>query len=59
MVLTGLNTENLIQSIELTRKLAPSATLPEGYEITDFSDRVIKFLFSTARLHKTWDNLHH
>jgi UDP-N-acetylglucosamine 2-epimerase (non-hydrolysing) len=59
MVLTGLNPENVIQSIELTRKLAPSATLPEGYEITDFSDRVIRFLFSTARLHKTWDNLHH
>jgi UDP-N-acetylglucosamine 2-epimerase (non-hydrolysing) len=59
MVLTGLNPENLIQSIELTRNLAPSAKLPEGYEITDFSDRVIKFLFSTARLHKTWDNLHH
>jgi UDP-N-acetylglucosamine 2-epimerase len=58
MILTGLSPENLIQSIELTRNLSRSATLPEGYEITDFSDRVIKFLFSTARLHKTWDNLH-
>jgi UDP-N-acetyl-L-fucosamine synthase len=57
MVLTGLNVENLIQSIELVRSLPTEARVPEGYEITDFSDRVLKFVFSTARLHHSWANL--
>ena len=57
MVLTGLNVENLIQSIELVRDQSDVSTTPEGYEITDFSDRVVKFVFSTARLHHSWANL--
>jgi len=57
MVLTGLNVSNLIQSVELVRDQTDAATMPEGYEITDFSDRVLKFVFSTARLHHSWANL--
>jgi len=58
MVLTGLNPVNLIQSVELVRAQRKNSSMPEGYEITDFSDRVLKFVFSTARLHRSWDNLH-
>jgi UDP-N-acetylglucosamine 2-epimerase (non-hydrolysing) len=57
MVLTGLNVSNLIQSVELVRDQTAIATMPEGYEITDFSGRVLKFVFSTARLHHSWANL--
>jgi UDP-N-acetylglucosamine 2-epimerase (non-hydrolysing) len=57
MVLTGLNVSNLIQSVELVRDQAANSAMPEGYEITDFSDRVLKFVFSTARLHHSWANL--
>ncbi len=57
MVLTGLNVSNLIQSVELVRDQTASSNMPEGYEITDFSDRVLKFVFSTARLHHSWANL--
>jgi UDP-N-acetylglucosamine 2-epimerase (non-hydrolysing) len=57
MVLTGLNVSNLIQSVELVRDQAANSATPEGYEITDFSDRVLKFVFSTARLHHSWANL--
>jgi UDP-N-acetyl-L-fucosamine synthase len=57
IVLTGLNVENLIQSIDLVRSIAAVSVIPEGYEITDFSDRVLKFMFSTARLHRSWANL--
>jgi UDP-N-acetylglucosamine 2-epimerase (non-hydrolysing) len=57
MILTGLNVANLIQSVELVRSEAKSATMPHGYEIQDFSDRVLKFVFSTARLHHSWANL--
>jgi UDP-N-acetylglucosamine 2-epimerase (non-hydrolysing) len=34
-----------------------SAQVPAGYEISDFSSRVLNFVLSTARLHKTWKNL--
>jgi UDP-N-acetylglucosamine 2-epimerase (non-hydrolysing) len=57
MVLTGLNVSNLIQSVELVRDQAANSAMPEGYEITDFSDRVLKFVFSTARLHHSWANI--
>jgi UDP-N-acetylglucosamine 2-epimerase (non-hydrolysing) len=57
IVLTGLNVDNLIQSIELVRSMRVETESPEGYEIADFSDRVVKFLFSTARLHHSWANL--
>ncbi len=58
MVLTGLNPTNLIQSVELVTAHKQISALPEGYEISDFSDRVLKFVLSTARLHRNWDNLH-
>ena len=58
IILTGLHPANLLQSVELVRNTPKSTSLPEGYEITDFSDRVLKFLVSTARLHRTWANLH-
>jgi UDP-N-acetylglucosamine 2-epimerase (non-hydrolysing) len=59
MVLTGLNPVNLVQSVELVRSQRSKTVLPEGYEITDFSVRVMNFVFSTARLHRNWGNLHH
>ena len=58
IVLTGLNPVNLVQSVELVRSQSKRPSIPEGYEITDFSDRVLKFVLSTARLHRSWDNLH-
>jgi UDP-N-acetylglucosamine 2-epimerase (non-hydrolysing) len=58
MVLTGLHPANLLQSVELVRMSPKPSGLPEGYEITDFSERVLRFLFSTALLHRTWANLH-
>ena len=54
MVLTGLNAENLIQSVRLVRTSGTFPDVPKGYEISDFSDRVLKFVFSTARLHREW-----
>ena len=57
IVLTGLNVENLIQSIQIVRSLETKPGMPEGYEVADFSDRVLKFLFSTSRLHHSWANL--
>jgi UDP-N-acetylglucosamine 2-epimerase (non-hydrolysing) len=58
MILTGLDPTNLIQSVELARSQGLVFSRPQGYEIKDFSDRVLRFVFSTARLHQSWDNLH-
>ncbi len=58
MILTGLDPTNLIQSVELARSQGLVFSMPQGYEIKDFSDRVLRFVFSTARLYKSWDNLH-
>ncbi len=57
MVLAGLNVANLLQSVDLVRAKRGSLRSPEGYEILDFSDRVTKFLFSTAKLHHNWAGL--
>jgi UDP-N-acetylglucosamine 2-epimerase (non-hydrolysing) len=58
MTLTGLDPTNLVQSVELARSQGLVFSMPQGYEIKDFSDRVLRFVFSTARLHQSWDNLH-
>ena len=58
VILTGLDVTNLIQGVELARSSQAQAAMPEGYEVSDFSSRVVSFLFSTARLHRSWKNLH-
>ena len=57
IILTGLDGENLIRSVEVaTRGYAPP--LPEGYQVLDFSERVMRFLFSTASLNSQWAGFH-
>jgi UDP-N-acetylglucosamine 2-epimerase (non-hydrolysing) len=56
-VLSGLDPENVLRSIQLVLSLGGTET-PEGYEIGDFSARVLAFLHSTANQHRTWRGLH-
>lgn len=58
IVLSGLDPTNLVQSVQLVRSQGLGQMIPEGYEIVDFSERVLRFLFSTARINHFWDNLH-
>ena len=58
VIQTGLDTANFLQSVELVLSQDLSQTTPEGYEVEDFSNRVLRFLFSTARLHRAWSGLH-
>jgi UDP-N-acetylglucosamine 2-epimerase (non-hydrolysing) len=58
IVLTGLNPLNLVQSVDLVKSKKSRTLLPQGYETADFSDRVVNFVFSTARLYRNWENLH-
>lgn len=57
IILTGLDRENLIRSVELATR-GHGTALPEGYQVLDFSERVIRFLFSTASLNSQWAGFH-
>jgi UDP-N-acetylglucosamine 2-epimerase len=54
MILSGLDVDNLISSVELSLESVETETKPQGYEVDNFSDVVLKFLFSTAKKHKSW-----
>jgi len=54
MILSGLDSENLISSIELSLGEESKSRTPAGYDSDNFSDVVLKFLFSTAKKHKSW-----
>ena len=57
IIMAGLNPVNLIQSIALELATSSSGDTPEGYDIALFSERVMKFVFSTALKHKNWKNI--
>jgi UDP-N-acetylglucosamine 2-epimerase (non-hydrolysing) len=57
MILTGLDPNNLVESIALQLETSSSEDLPRGYENGDFSSRVVKFLFSTNNKHAQWNGL--
>jgi len=57
MMITGLDPMTLISSLELGLSNTLTSRTPEGYQPADFSDRVLKFLFSTSTKHKNWKNL--
>ena len=57
IMLTGLESESLIRAVNLSQE-STARSLPEGYEVEDFSERVIRFLFSTVSLSASWANLH-
>lgn len=56
-VLTGLRAENVLGAVDFSMKNFVSAAIPFGYEVGDFSQRVVGFLLSTATLHGEWANL--
>jgi UDP-N-acetylglucosamine 2-epimerase (non-hydrolysing) len=57
MMITGLDPMTLISSLKMELSNESTSSTPEGYSPVDFSDRVLKFLFSTASKHKSWKNL--
>jgi UDP-N-acetylglucosamine 2-epimerase (non-hydrolysing) len=59
IVMTGLKTANVISGIwsvtdEKSSAKGKSATLPAGYEVTDCSTRVVRFMLSTISRHHEW-----
>lgn len=60
IILTGLNSSVLLDAIELTIKEFEkriSKKIPEEYEISNTSWRVVKLIMGTAKLNSKWENL--
>jgi UDP-N-acetylglucosamine 2-epimerase (non-hydrolysing) len=60
IVMTGLDAEIVVDAIglRLDSPHAAIATLPAGYEVLDTSERVTRFVLSTARANSHWWGLH-
>jgi UDP-N-acetylglucosamine 2-epimerase (non-hydrolysing) len=57
MIMTGLNPRNVVQSIGLAASSNSESGIPKGYGSVDFSDKVLKYLFSTCTLFREWKAL--
>lgn len=60
IIITGLNPEVLLQSVEIVTKekeIFPNREIPEEYNIKNTSLRVIKLITGTAKLTAKWRNL--
>lgn len=58
IMLTGLDPSSVRDAVAvaMSPRSIPSV-VPAGYEIADTSERVLRFIVSTARRHRTWANL--
>jgi len=56
VVMTGLKRNNVIAGLHEVIANPPKAdrTLPEGYEVQNFAERVVRFILSTASRHHEW-----
>ena len=56
VVMTGLKRDNVIAGLKEVIANPPKAdrTLPEGYEVQNFAERVVRFILSTASRHHEW-----
>jgi UDP-N-acetylglucosamine 2-epimerase (non-hydrolysing) len=59
IIMTGLRKDEVLMGIDtaiLQRKEFDS-TMPPGYEVSDFSKRVVNFILSTVWRHHEWAGL--
>lgn len=56
VVMTGLKRDNVIAGLKEVIANPPKAdrTFPEGYEVQNFAERVVRFILSTASRHHEW-----
>lgn len=55
IMMTGLDEDQVALAVDITlREGRDRAFLPSGYEVTDTSDRVVRFICSTASQHHKW-----
>jgi UDP-N-acetylglucosamine 2-epimerase (non-hydrolysing) len=54
IMMTGLVAEDVERAVRIAMEDGPVTSLPAGYEITDTSNRVVRFIASTATRHHQW-----
>lgn len=56
IVMTGLSKDSVISGLKevIANPFVTTRKLPEGYEVQNFSERVIRFILSTAARHHEW-----
>ena len=60
IMMTGLDVDDTVAAIRLSmagRGVAADASIPDDYRIDNTSERVVKFIMSTARRHRAWSGL--
>ncbi len=54
IVMTGLRSDEVIAGIEEVTSHTGQGAMPEGYEVSDVSTRVVRFILSTVGRHHAW-----
>jgi UDP-N-acetylglucosamine 2-epimerase len=55
IMMTGLTSDDVVRAVGVAIGDGPvSTSVPAGYEITDTSRRVVRFILSTASRHRAW-----
>ena len=55
IIMTGLDADNVVEAVRITIDDGPvTSSTPAGYEITDTSNRVVRFILSTFKQHEQW-----
>ena len=55
IIMTGLDADNVVDAVRITLDDGPvTSSTPAGYEITDTSNRVVRFILSTFKQHEQW-----
>jgi UDP-N-acetylglucosamine 2-epimerase len=55
IIMTGLNTEDVVRGVGIAIADGPvTSSHPAGYEVNDTSNRVVRFISSTAGRHAQW-----
>ena len=57
--MTGLRKDEVLAGIEavISQRKSFESTMPLGYEVSDFSKRVVNFILSTVWRHHEWAGL--
>jgi UDP-N-acetylglucosamine 2-epimerase (non-hydrolysing) len=54
VIMSGLNAERVLSAIHLLQNAAAQISIPQDYQISNTSDRVVRFIQSTYHVRDFW-----
>jgi UDP-N-acetylglucosamine 2-epimerase (non-hydrolysing) len=57
LVMCGINSDRVLEAIELVERSAKPSPSPREYAFPDVSTRIVNFLISTVHKHEFWNGL--